>query len=167
MILLLILAGGYRAWSDDTAQTKPALAKQLLLEVVNESGKSFTFSTADLAKLPQKEIEARDQKGDQAKYSGVLLASVLAQADVTLTARRLGHPPTTMYKVDRCGTVTINESERSDAETPTPGHGLLLAESTRHCSFFDLVSSVRSIGVLAAAGCRRTFTVRAIGRGQY
>lgn len=90
MILLLILAGGYRAWSDDAAQTKQALAKQLLLEVVNESGKSFTFSTADLAKLPQKEIEARDHKGDQAKYSGVLLASVLAQADVTLGASLKG-----------------------------------------------------------------------------
>jgi DMSO/TMAO reductase YedYZ molybdopterin-dependent catalytic subunit len=81
LIVLLVLASGYRASSD-----QPAPAITPTLEVVNESGKAFIFSVAELAKLPQKEIEAKDHKGDQAKYNGVLLASVLAKADVTLGA---------------------------------------------------------------------------------
>ncbi len=34
--------------------------------------------------MPQKEVTAKDHKGDQAKYTGVTLASVLGQAEVTL-----------------------------------------------------------------------------------
>jgi len=81
MIVLLLLAGGYGVWSSERAPSK-----QAALQVVNEAGKTITFTAADLAKLPQKEIEARDHKGDQAKYTGVLLASVLTQAEVALGA---------------------------------------------------------------------------------
>jgi|SRR5579863_1134647 len=81
VIVLLMLAGGYRAWSGE-----PQPSKKPVLEVVNESGKAFTFTVTDLAKLPQKEIEATDHRGDNAKYAGVLLANVLGQAEATLGA---------------------------------------------------------------------------------
>ena len=100
-VIVLVLAGGYQAWSDvprlskqaqskqtqsQEAPSEQAPSKQAILEVVNDSGKTFTFTVEDLAKLPQKEIEATDHKGDKAKYAGVLLASVLGQADVSLGA---------------------------------------------------------------------------------
>ena len=65
-------------------------ATTVVLEVVNESGKTFTFSAADLAKLPQKELKAREHSGDEATYRGVFIASVLKQADVTLGERLRG-----------------------------------------------------------------------------
>jgi len=86
MIIVVVLAGGYQVRSNEPGQPKPAPSNQPTLEVVNESGKSFTFTAADLAKLPQKGLEARDHNGDPAKYAGVLLASVLKQADVALGA---------------------------------------------------------------------------------
>jgi len=85
VIVLLILVGGYRVWSDE-----PQPSKKPVLEVVNESGKASTFTVADQAKLPQKEIEATDHKGDKAKFAGVLLANVLSQAEVTLGASLKG-----------------------------------------------------------------------------
>jgi DMSO/TMAO reductase YedYZ molybdopterin-dependent catalytic subunit len=100
VMIILALAGGYPAWSDvprlskevpsEQTQPKQAQPKQITLEVVNDSDKTFTFTLADLAKLPQKEIEATDHKGDKAKYSGVLLANVLRQADVSLGASLKG-----------------------------------------------------------------------------
>jgi DMSO/TMAO reductase YedYZ molybdopterin-dependent catalytic subunit len=60
------------------------------IEVVNESGKVFSFSAADLAKLTQKEVKARDHGGEEAVYGGVLVASVLKQADVTLGEKLRG-----------------------------------------------------------------------------
>jgi len=91
MIALVALAGGFRVWSSEVQnQSNQALAKQPTLEVVNESGKTFTFTLADLAKLPQNEIEATDHKGDKAKYAGVLLSNVLAQAEESLGASLKG-----------------------------------------------------------------------------
>lgn len=63
---------------------------QAALEVVNESGKVFAFSTADLAGLPQKDLKAREHSGDEASYRGVLVASVLKQAEVALGERLRG-----------------------------------------------------------------------------
>src|SRR5262245_19652831 len=59
-------------------------AAAAILEVVNESGKAYSFSAADLAKLPQKELKAKVQSGDEATFRGVLVVSVLKEADVTL-----------------------------------------------------------------------------------
>jgi DMSO/TMAO reductase YedYZ molybdopterin-dependent catalytic subunit len=67
----------------------PAAAAPLL-EVVNESGKAFSFSAADLAELPQKELKAKEHSGDEATYKGVLVASVLKEADVILGERLRG-----------------------------------------------------------------------------
>ena len=44
----------------------------------------------DLARLPQREVTARDHKGDDAKYSGVLISEILRQADVPLGERLRG-----------------------------------------------------------------------------
>jgi DMSO/TMAO reductase YedYZ molybdopterin-dependent catalytic subunit len=95
VMIVLVLAGGYQAWSDvprlsKQAQSEQPQPKQTILEVVNDAGKTFTFTLADLAKLPQKEIDATDHKGDKAKYAGVLLANVLRQADVSLGASLKG-----------------------------------------------------------------------------
>lgn len=90
MIVLLLLAGGYRVRSNDPAASEQGPPGKSVLEVVNDSGKVFTFSMAELARLPQKEIEAKDHKGDQAKYAGVLVATVLTKADVTLGASLKG-----------------------------------------------------------------------------
>jgi DMSO/TMAO reductase YedYZ molybdopterin-dependent catalytic subunit len=90
IVVLVVLAGGYRAWSNEPGPAKQEPAIQAALAVVNEAGKTFSFTIEELAKLPQKEIEAKDHKGDQAKYAGVLLASVLTKADVTLGASLKG-----------------------------------------------------------------------------
>ena len=69
------------------ADSPPAVGT---LEVVNESGKVFSFTPANLAKLPQKEVKAKEHNGDEAVYSGVLVANVLKQADVTLGEKLRG-----------------------------------------------------------------------------
>jgi DMSO/TMAO reductase YedYZ molybdopterin-dependent catalytic subunit len=60
------------------------------LVVVNESGRVFSFTAGDLAKLPQKELKAKEHSGDEAVYRGVLIANVLKQADVALGERLRG-----------------------------------------------------------------------------
>ena len=57
-------------------------ADEPVLEVVNESAKSFSYQLADLAKLPQREIIAKDHRGETAKYAGVELIAVLKQSQV-------------------------------------------------------------------------------------
>jgi len=79
---LVCAAAGY---SEPGPPSTPAA-----LEVINESGKAFSLSAAEFAKLPQKELKARDHSGDEATYRGVLVASVLKQADVTLGERLRG-----------------------------------------------------------------------------
>jgi DMSO/TMAO reductase YedYZ molybdopterin-dependent catalytic subunit len=79
----LVCTAGIRS---DPTQTPGAA----ILEVVNESGKRFTFTATDLAKLPQQELKAKDHCGDEAAYSGVLVAEVLKKADVTLGERLRG-----------------------------------------------------------------------------
>ncbi len=61
-----------------------------ILEVVNEAGKVFTFIAAELAKLPQKELKAKDHSGYDATYGGVVVAEVLKKADVNLGERLRG-----------------------------------------------------------------------------
>jgi hypothetical protein len=54
------------------------------LAVVNELGKSVTFTDEVWRKLPRKNVEAKDHSGALAVYEGVVLASVLAEAGVKL-----------------------------------------------------------------------------------
>lgn len=73
------------------ARTDPAQASgDTILEVVNEAGTTVPFTAADLAKLPQKELKAKDHSGDEAIYVGVLIADVLKKADVSLGERLRG-----------------------------------------------------------------------------
>ena len=64
--------------------------KTAAVEVVNEQGQVFTLTVAELAKLPQKELKAREPGGGEATYRGVLVANVLKQADVALGERLRG-----------------------------------------------------------------------------
>jgi len=80
--LLGMLAMGY---SEPDSLPEPGT-----VQVVNESGKVVSFTVADLAKLPQKELKAREHGGDEATYRGVLVANLLKQADVTLGERLRG-----------------------------------------------------------------------------
>jgi DMSO/TMAO reductase YedYZ molybdopterin-dependent catalytic subunit len=65
-------------------------AARVLIEVINEAEKTVSLTAADLAKLPQKEVTAKDHKGEEARYAGVLLADVLKRADVALGANLRG-----------------------------------------------------------------------------
>jgi DMSO/TMAO reductase YedYZ molybdopterin-dependent catalytic subunit len=79
--------------ADDFESNSPSQVdapEQAILEVVNEGGKTFSFTSADLAKLPQEELKARDHRGEEAMYGGVLVASVLKLADVALGERLRG-----------------------------------------------------------------------------
>lgn len=79
LVAILVFAG--EAFADP-----PAVA----LEIVNEGGKSLTLSAAELARLPQKQLKAKDHKGDEATYSGVLMATVLEQTEAALGERLRG-----------------------------------------------------------------------------
>jgi DMSO/TMAO reductase YedYZ molybdopterin-dependent catalytic subunit len=83
IVSMLALSAGAR--SDPVAP--PASSS---LEVVNESGKVFAFTAADLAKLPQRDMKARDNSGNEVIYAGVEVSAVLKQADVTLGERLRG-----------------------------------------------------------------------------
>jgi DMSO/TMAO reductase YedYZ molybdopterin-dependent catalytic subunit len=83
--LFFILTYAAAGRSDPDSPTAPGT-----LVVVNESAKVFSFTVADLKKLPQKELKAREHSGDEAVYRGVLIANVLKQADVVLGERLRG-----------------------------------------------------------------------------
>jgi len=68
----------------DSPQTAVAL------EVVNESGKAFSFTVAELSKLPQQEVKSKEHSGEEASFRGVLVATVLKEAEVTLGERLRG-----------------------------------------------------------------------------
>ena len=78
IIVLGVLAATAGIRSDKTVAAPP-----VAIEVVNDAGKTFTFTAADLEKLPQKEVAAKDHNGDHAKYAGVLVADLLKRAEVT------------------------------------------------------------------------------------
>jgi len=64
--------------------------KSPALEIVPDSGEKLSLSAADLAKLPQNELVAKDHRGEEAKYTGVLLADVLKSAGVSLGEKLRG-----------------------------------------------------------------------------
>jgi DMSO/TMAO reductase YedYZ molybdopterin-dependent catalytic subunit len=88
-LISIALVGVLAIAADVQSEPVPPPASPAL-EVVNESGKVFSFTAADLAKLPQKELKAKDHNGDEATYGGVLVVTVLKQADVTLGERLRG-----------------------------------------------------------------------------
>lgn len=61
------------------AQTQKPMAMNALAVDV-ENGKSLRLTAADLAKLPRKEVKAKDHDGKEAVYSGVELRDILLQA---------------------------------------------------------------------------------------
>jgi hypothetical protein len=85
IVVLGLLTAGAGVASDEPNSPPPAA-----LEVVNEAGKTVSFTAAELAKLPQKEVAAKDHKGEKAIYAGVLVADVLKSADVALGERLRG-----------------------------------------------------------------------------
>jgi DMSO/TMAO reductase YedYZ molybdopterin-dependent catalytic subunit len=85
IVVLGLLTAGAGVRSDESNSSPPAA-----LEVVNEAGKTVSYTAADLAKLPQKEVAAKDHKGDEAKYAGVLVVDVLKSAGVALGERLRG-----------------------------------------------------------------------------
>jgi DMSO/TMAO reductase YedYZ molybdopterin-dependent catalytic subunit len=83
--LFAVLACGAGSRSDEQDGTPPGT-----IEIVIDDGKAVTLTAADLAKLPRKEVAAKDHKGEEAKYAGVLLADLLKQANVPLGERLRG-----------------------------------------------------------------------------
>src|ERR1700755_2785697 len=77
------------------AQTQPAAkATDPVLTVVNEEGKSFSFTGSDLAGFTRQQVKARDHDGKEAAVEGVSVADVLKLAGVklggdTMRGRRL------------------------------------------------------------------------------
>ena len=74
-----------RVQSDEPAVPAPAR-----LEVVNDAGTTFKFTLADLEQLSKQDVTAKDHKGEHAKYTGVLVADVLKQAEVKLGGQLRG-----------------------------------------------------------------------------
>lgn len=69
----------------DAGDGREAKAREkVLLEVVNEAGKKFALSLAEIGQFPQKEVTAKDHRGTEAKFSGVPLHEVLKKAEVVL-----------------------------------------------------------------------------------
>jgi hypothetical protein len=66
------------------AQTVAANAKTDSLTVVNEEGKTFAFTAADLAKLGRQQSKAKDHDGKEVLFEGVSVADVLKLAGVKL-----------------------------------------------------------------------------------
>ncbi len=89
VLLLIAVVGGLGYAAGARSEPAPPAAAAVL-EVVNESGKVFSFTAADLAKLPQRELKAKERSGDEVTYSGVLIAEVLKKADVALGERLRG-----------------------------------------------------------------------------
>jgi DMSO/TMAO reductase YedYZ molybdopterin-dependent catalytic subunit len=82
--LALLTAGGA------VGTAEPDAPAPKILEAVNGDGKTISFTAADLAKLPQKEVVAKDRKGEEAKYAGVLVSDVLKSAEVAQGERLRG-----------------------------------------------------------------------------
>ena len=82
--VLSIVALGLLAAGPVVRSDEPNAAPPMLLEVVHGEGKAVQITAADLAKLPQKEVAAKDHQGDEAKYAGVLVSDVLKSAEVAL-----------------------------------------------------------------------------------
>lgn len=70
------------AQSEKQQTVKPSTSTTLSVEV--ENGKSLKLTPADLAKLPRKEIKAKDHDGKDTTYSGVELREILILADAKL-----------------------------------------------------------------------------------
>jgi DMSO/TMAO reductase YedYZ molybdopterin-dependent catalytic subunit len=81
---ILLTGFGVVAFAGMSWAVVTAAGDEPAIIVVNESGKSFSYNPADLAKLPQKEITARDHRGETGKYTGVELAALLKQSEVVL-----------------------------------------------------------------------------------
>jgi DMSO/TMAO reductase YedYZ molybdopterin-dependent catalytic subunit len=71
-------------------QADEPAASPKVLEVVDAAGKTHVFTAADLAKLPQTEVKAKDSRGDALTWLGVTAAAVLKQADVDLAEKLKG-----------------------------------------------------------------------------
>lgn len=65
-----------------TAQTTSLKSDEILLRVETESGKIFELKTADLAKLPRREVKGKTHSGKESSFSGVDLREVLKLAGV-------------------------------------------------------------------------------------
>jgi hypothetical protein len=78
-ILILFVGSAVSA----LGQVQPAKS-QAGLTVVNEEGKSFEFTAADLAKLPRQQVRAKDHDGKEIAFEGVSVADVLKLAGVKL-----------------------------------------------------------------------------------
>ncbi len=56
--------------------------EKVLLQIENESGKSFEFKQKDFSELARVQINALDKEGNSSSYEGVQLFEVLRGADV-------------------------------------------------------------------------------------
>ena len=67
-----------------SAQTQAGKPGDPALMVVNEEGKFFVFTVADLAKLSRAQTKAKDHDGKEIVFEGVSVADVLKLAGVKL-----------------------------------------------------------------------------------
>jgi len=77
-LLLCCLWIAAAAQSTSPPQQKSAAIPSLAVEV--QGGKNLPLTVADLAKLPRKEVKAKDRDGKEATYSGVELLEILLAA---------------------------------------------------------------------------------------
>jgi len=80
IILALVFASAVSVTvAQETATPAPVSSNSILVYV--EGGKKMSLKAADLAKLPRKEIRAKDHDGKDLSYSGVELREVLKLVD--------------------------------------------------------------------------------------
>ena len=60
------------------------------LEVVNEDGKPTAFALDQLARLPRTELLVKDRRGEEVKYAGVAVSTLLKEAGTTAGAELKG-----------------------------------------------------------------------------
>lgn len=79
---------------------KSAEPKAGLLEVVAASGEKTALELEDLRKLPQRELKAKDHRGTEATFSGVLVADILQHCKVPMGKDLRGPALATALRVE-------------------------------------------------------------------
>lgn len=73
---------GYSIFAQTTTAVSQSKMTENILRVETEDGKTLELKTADLAKLPRREVKTRDHDGKEAIYEGVDLREVLQLAGI-------------------------------------------------------------------------------------
>ena len=81
-LILMLISLSFSATAQDAKQTISTKNAEPILRVETEIGKTTELKTNDLAKLPRREIKAKDHDGKETTFAGVDLREVLKLAGV-------------------------------------------------------------------------------------